>query len=66
MADKKTTAVKEVLKEKAEKNEKITLRDRVTIQITKDTKHFSKGYELKVHPSMADAHVKAGYAKILN
>lgn len=65
MATKKTNSTKEVLKEKAEKNEKIRLRDRVTVKITKATQHFAKDYEFKAHPSMADVHVKNGYAKIV-
>lgn len=64
MADKKTNKTKEVLKKKADSNEKIRLRDRVEVEITKGTKHFAKGYKFMAHPSMAEVHVENGYAKI--
>jgi|GEM_PF-3267179 len=65
MANKKENKAKEVLKQKAENKEVIRFRDRVEVEITKDTKHFKKGYKMEIHPSMADIHVANGYAKIV-
>jgi len=56
---------KKMLKELGAKNEKVSFRDRLKVEIIKDTKYYRKGKVINPHQTFAKFLINEGIAKEL-